>query len=139
MDGFIDKLRDGGYKITPQRRAVINALQECGSFASARQVLDHVRITFPDMSLDTVYRNLSLLVDLGLVHEIHTKGRDGNVFEVSTGHHHHLICLGCGKAKCLDFCPIGDKDIEKAQESGFKVTFHSLDFYGYCVECRAAN
>ncbi|WP_425058942.1 Zinc-specific metallo-regulatory protein [Sporomusa carbonis] len=140
MERFITVLRGQGYKITPQRRAVIGALQECGKFATAQQVLEHVKISFPDMSLDTVYRNLSLLVELGLVHEIHMRGRDGNVFEIVTSdHHHHLVCLGCGKAECLDFCPIHIEDVVKAEENGFKVTSHALEFYGYCRECRTAS
>lgn len=140
MEGLIMILRRNGYKITPQRRAVIMALTESGKFTTAHQVLAYVKTSFPDMSLDTVYRNLSLLVELGVVHEIKTRGREGNLFEITDDehHHHHLICLTCGKAECLDFCPIQIEDLSRAEESGFKITSHALEFYGYCRKCRDA-
>ena len=140
MDRLVNLLRSKGYKITPQRRAVIAALLDCGQFSTAQQILDHVKQTNPDVSLDTIYRNLSLLIDLGAVHEIQTRNRDGNLFEVlTTGHHHHLICLDCGKAQCLHFCPISSEDIEQAGGDGFEIISHSLEFYGYCRECRASG
>lgn len=137
MDEIIAVLRSKGFKITPQRRAVIAALFECGEFPTAQRVLDYVKKSTPDVSLDTIYRNLSLLVELGVLNEIQTLGRDGNIFEITTsGHHHHLICITCGKAQCLDFCPVQDADVMKAEENGFQVVSHSLNFYGYCRECR---
>ncbi len=140
MEEFIAALRSRGYKITPQRRAVIDALRTCGKFTTAQRVLEHVRDSFPDMSLDTVYRNLSLLTDLGLVHEINTRRREGNIFEISLSeHHHHRVCLECGKAECLDFCPIQTDEVTKAEKNGFKVAFHSLEFYGYCQACQGAD
>lgn len=140
MEKLIGILRDKGYKITPQRRAVITAFLDSDQFATAQQILDHVRKTHPDMSLDTVYRNLTLLVDLGVVSEINTRGRDGNIYElITTEHHHHLVCLNCGKAECLDFCPINREKLEKASKNGFNITSHSLEFYGYCHDCHAVG
>lgn len=138
MEKIITLLRQRGYKITPQRRAVITALLECGKFSTAHQILSYVKESFPDMSLDTVYRNLGLLVDLGLANEIQIKGRrDGNLFEIILSHHHHhLVCIGCGKAECIDFCPINPDAIKKAEEGGFQIASHSLEFYGYCQNCK---
>ena len=139
MDRLIDLLRSRGHKITPQRRAIIAALLSCGHFVTAQQILDHVKQAHPDVSLDTVYRNLNLLIDLGAVDEIRTPNRDGNLFEVlKTGHHSHLVCLACGRAKCLPFCPIKSSDIEQAGVDGFTVTSHSLEFYGYCRDCKTS-
>jgi Fe2+ or Zn2+ uptake regulation protein len=137
MERMINILRNKGFKITPQRRAVISALYECGKFPTAQRILEEVRQTTPDVSFDTIYRNLSLLTDLGVLNEIQTKGRDGNVFEIVVdNHHHHLICLTCGATQCLDFCPITSIDLSKAESMGFEVTSHALEFYGYCRECR---
>ena len=137
MEWIIALLRSKGYKITSQRQAVIAALLACGHFATAQQILDRVRQTSPDISLDTVYRNLSLLIELGAVDEIRTPNKEGNLFEVvTTGHHSHLVCLSCGRAKCLSFCPVKNADIERAGMDGFTVTSHSHEFYGYCRKCK---
>ena len=61
MENILEKLRQKGYKITPQRRAVLDAFQAFETFPTAQQLLTAVRKTHPDVSLDTIYRNLSLL------------------------------------------------------------------------------
>ncbi len=141
MDNVIDVLRDKGHKITPQRRAVINALLDCDQFPTALQLLEYVKKSQPDVSLDTVYRNLSLLKELGMVNEIQTGNQDGNRFEILTNghHHHHVICLKCGKVQCLHFCPISNAEIEQVERNGFSIVSHSLEFYGYCRECQENN
>lgn len=136
MEKLISVLREKGYKITPQRRAVITALVNSDRFATAQQILDYVKQTNPDISLDTIYRNLTLLADLGIICEISTRGKDGNIYElITTKHHHHLVCLNCGKAECLDFCPISHEDLEQINQKQFTIISHSLEFYGYCANC----
>ncbi|EIW20123.1 Fur family transcriptional regulator, zinc uptake regulator [Pelosinus fermentans] len=136
MEKFITLLREKGYKITPQRRAVITAFMNCDRFATAQQILDHVKQLYPDVSLDTVYRNLTLLVNLGIICEIHTPGKDSNIYElITTAHHHHLVCLECGKTECLDFCPVTKESFDLIGKKHFKIISHSLEFYGYCASC----
>ena len=140
MEKYVEVLRQHGYKMTLQRRAVLDALQKCGPFASAQTLWEYIRQFAPDVSLDTVYRNLNLLTELGLVLEVQTRSREGCVYELATaGHHHHLVCLECGKTACLPYCPIEPKDIDRAEKTGngFKIVNHSLDFYGYCRSCQA--
>ena len=137
MEDMVALLRGKGYKITPQRRAVIDALLNCGKFSTAQQILEFVRKTNPDISLDTIYRNLSLLIELDIVHEIHTQNRDGNVFEIVTsGHHHHLVCTECGKMECLEICPVSQEIIESVNKKGFEITGHLFEFYGKCSVCK---
>jgi Fe2+ or Zn2+ uptake regulation protein len=140
MDDFLKTLRSRGYKLTPQRRAVVDALQVCAPFPTAQDIYRRVRETTPDVSLDTVYRNLTLLCRLGIVNQINLPGHGGSAFELATDkHHHHLICLACGQAECIDYCPVIPCDIPQAEERGFTVVSHSLEFYGYCRACRTAG
>lgn len=144
MEDLVAFLREKGYKITPQRRAVITALLESEKFPTAQQVLEFVKKTNPDMSLDTVYRNLALLIELNVVYEINTQSSAGNVFEIldleqQKQHHHHLVCLICGKTECIDFCPINQSYITEVEKHGFEVTGHMFEFYGKCQKCREAK
>lgn len=138
MEKFIEILRSKGYKITPQRRAVIDALLSSETFPTAQQVLKVVKKTTPDVSLDTIYRNLNLLIDLHMVNEIKNPKSGGSVFEVVTSqkHHHHFVCLLCGKTECMDVCPINNSYIAEAEKRGFEVTGHTFEFYGKCRGCR---
>lgn len=137
MDQFLNCLKARGYKITPQRRAVIAALLASGRFATAQQISEAVKKTNPEISLDTVYRNLSLFVELGIVYEIHTRSREGILFEAaSSGHHCHMICIGCKKTECLDLCPVNETLAAAAEAKGFEITSHSFEFYGLCRACK---
>lgn len=137
MDNGLVRLREKGYKITPQRRAVLEALVQGEQFSSVQQVWEIVRKTQPDVSLDTIYRNLTLLKDIGTVHEIIRP--TGNVYEMVTEghHHHHLICTECGKTECIDICPMNKIYEKEAAARGFLVTGHVFEFYGLCWSCRA--
>ena len=139
MEELVALLREKGYKITPQRRAVIAALLESEKFPTAQQILEIVKKTNPDVSLDTVYRNLGLLIELNLVYEINTQNSAGNVFEIvhlHHEHHHHLVCLVCGKTECIDICPVNEAYIAEVEKRGFEVTGHTFEFYGKCQKCK---
>jgi Fe2+ or Zn2+ uptake regulation protein len=130
-------LKDKGCKITPQRRAIIRTLIKLEKFPTAHEILDSIRETYPDVGLDTVYRNLNLLTAMGVVNQIGLTGKDTKVFElVNGGHHHHLVCLGCGAAQCLHYCPVNEQELQKAAAAEFQIVGHSLELYGYCRECR---
>jgi len=138
VKGIIELLQSKGYKMTPQRRTVIKALFECGQFPTAQDILEYAKKVNPDMGIDTIYRNLNLLTEMGVLNQINIKSRDVSVFEIVTDHHHHLICLNCGKTECLDYCPVL-QDVEKiADDKKFKIMGHSLEFYGYCSTCQAS-
>lgn len=134
---FIQKLRDKGLKVTPQRRAILEALMKTEQSATALEILAYVRETFPDMSLDTVYRNLNMLTDIGVTSMVNLRGGVASRFEMEWGkHHHHLVCLKCGAAVCLNFCPIDEQHITAAQGHGYEVVGHAVEMYGYCPMCR---
>lgn len=136
-DTLINQLRERGLKVTPQRRAILEALAELEQSATAQEVWDRVRRSFPDMSLDTVYRNLNMLTDIGVIGIVNMRGGEASRFELERGrHHHHLICLKCGNTVCLEFCPIDEHDVAAAEQHGYKVVGHAVEWYGYCPGCK---
>ena len=138
IEEIINKLKDKGCKITPQRRAVIKSLLKFGKFPTALEVYNDIKPANPDVGLDTVYRNLNLLVGIGVVNQINLPGKDLKVFELATEeHHHHLVCLSCGEANCLKYCPVDEKGLQKAAGFEFEIVGHSLELYGYCGKCMA--
>lgn len=137
MEKWIQILREKGYKITPQRRAIVEAMFRRQPFLTVQQVLIIVKKEYPDVSLDTIYRTLSLLVELGLVYEIHMQNGEGNLYEIAhKAHHHHLVCVECGKAECIDVCPIQWTDLTEIRKKGFEVTGHIFEIYGCCKACK---
>ncbi|MBU0493299.1 MAG: transcriptional repressor [Chloroflexi bacterium] len=129
-------LHADGLRITRQRQAILDVLQSTVAHPDAAWVYDQVRQQIPNVSLGTVYRNLQVLEDQGLVRVLRY-GRfrryDGNI-----SRHYHLACLGCGAV-----CDLGldwqDRLGQQVEQEGYEVTDHRLEFYGYCLQCRACD
>ena len=135
--GILDKLRAGGYKLTPQRRAVVRALATSPRHLTPAQLHTAAQRETADVGLVTVYRTLHVLVDLNMVCEISVDGRQPTyLLRRPQKHHHHVVCSGCGRV--VDFT---SDDIERlgqrlARETSFVIEGHVLEFTGRCPNCR---
>lgn len=130
-------LRSLGFKLTPQRDLIINSLLQAGRPLTAREVLESVQNAHPRMSFDTVYRNLSLLSEIGVVNRINLKVRFNSRFEIADDHRHHLVCLGCGNTRPVELCPFGEAAAGLEKKEGFRIVNHAFEIYGYCPGCNA--
>jgi len=137
MKPTLKKIGPQGQKITSQRRAILQVLQRAGKPMTAREALGRVRRVMPRMSLDTVYRNLLLLVQNGVVAQTHLQNRSASRFELQSDrrHHHHAVCLSCGRSFCLHGVP-EPKFKAPREDPGFQVESHVLEFHGRCGACR---
>ncbi|MCQ2559904.1 MAG: transcriptional repressor [Clostridia bacterium] len=131
----IQQLRTLGLRITPQRQEILEILvQECHQ--SAEEIYQKVRRKFPHISLDTIYRNLNKLKELGFLTSIQLKDHKMRYeFNQAPHHHHHLICLNCGQREELNFCPLSYLDPK--QLNNFMVKSHQFELFGYCNKCRS--
>ena len=129
-------LKEQGYRLTPQRTAVWEALRGAGTHMTAEEVAGATRLRLPGIDTSTVYRTLELLVSLDLVTE--TKlGSARSYFEVSPDPgHHHFVCERCGAvghfgdelfAPLYQALEIGD---------GFTPTRARATVFGVCRQCR---
>jgi Fe2+ or Zn2+ uptake regulation protein len=127
LETAIDQMRASGYKATPQRLAVLEALA-----AAQHQSLEGIRARCSGVGMVTVYRTLGLLSGLGLVRRLDLGS--GPRYELAEDHHHHLVCEGCGKITEFEHCPLDLKGLSGAS-GGFRIHAHSLEVYGTCSEC----
>lgn len=93
-------LKEAGLRATPQRMAVYLAMADSKGHPSVADIHDRVSRRLPSISLDTVYRTLWKLSELGLVSPVTSSG-DGLRFDSRIEHHHHFVCASCGRT--LDF------------------------------------
>ncbi|MBO8168259.1 MAG: transcriptional repressor [Thermoanaerobacteraceae bacterium] len=131
---ILQVMKDKGCKITPQRRLLIEILH-AGRHKTAEEIYNEVKEKQPNVAFGTVYRNLSILKELGLIRELDFKD-GGSRFELAQHHHHHLVCLGCGNAIELDMCPLQQHVKKAVSEHDFQIAGHSFKIYGYCRACR---
>ena len=121
-------------KYSRQREAIKNYLQGREDHPSADMVYDGIRGEFPNISLGTVYRNLSLLTELGEIIKIPTEGADR--FDARVAPHNHFICKSCGRV--MDSMISVKNPVEEinAQWYGGEVEECRMEFYGICNECK---
>ena len=128
LESAVGKMRGRGYKVTPQRVAVLTALA-----AEQHQSLESIRARCPGVGMVTVYRTLDLLGALGLVRRLDLG--DGARYEIAEDHHHHMICESCGEISEFDECPL-DPSRLPARDRNFEVRSHSVEVYGRCAICK---
>ncbi|MDD2469252.1 MAG: transcriptional repressor, partial [Desulfobulbus sp.] len=95
MKHFETVCRDEGIKLTHQRIEIFREVAQTGDHPDADQIFQRVRDRVPHVSLDTVYRTLWLLNDLGLVVTLGAS-REPTRFDANLKSHHHFVCRQCG-------------------------------------------
>ena len=131
-------LRHRGYKITPQRRAVIEMITSSRDSLTPAVIHHKLHKTHPEIGLVTIYRTLEILSGLDLVCELHAGGKCRSYTTGTAQHHHHLICSSCGTV--VDFAGHHLENLERSlsRESGFRIDGHLLEFTGICRDCQKA-
>ncbi|WP_233711020.1 peroxide-responsive transcriptional repressor PerR [Lederbergia citrisecunda] len=130
----IHTLKETGVRITPQRHAILEYLIQSMSHPTADDIYKSLEGKFPNMSVATVYNNLRVFREAGLVKEL-TYGDASSRFDYVTSDHYHIICESCGKI--VDFHYPGLDEVEQLASSvtGFRVGHHRMEIYGICPEC----
>jgi len=129
-------LKRNGYKLTPQRRAVIGAIASSPDHLTPAALYQKVRPEYPTIGLVTIYRTLEILTSLELICELHAGGSCRSYTTATAGHHHHLICADCGEV--IDFSGHYLSELEEklGRETGFEIEGHLLEFTGRCRSCQ---
>jgi Fur family peroxide stress response transcriptional regulator len=129
----MEKYRDAGLKLTPQRLAILEFLDGNKEHPSAEDVYKAVSRKFPTMSLATVYNTLMTLKQRGLVKEL-TMDPLRMRFDPQPTPHHHLICMDC--RKIIDIHTRLKINLPEMEQEGFEIVGNHIEFYGRCPKCK---
>lgn len=140
-----DKLSKCCCRLTKPRRAILDILKNTGRHLSAEQIYREASKISSGTSLSTIYRNLELLVHIGLIWKFDA-GDNKSRYEIARrpgeNHHHHLICKKCNTIIDYSASVDNEKDFIKIREKNlstrynFKIENHCIDFFGLCHKCR---
>ena len=133
---MIARLRDRGYKITPQRMAIVKVLSESIGHPSVEHIYETIRSDFPTVSIATIYRNVLIIKDLGEVLELGFADGSNRYDGKKPYPHPHVICLKCKRIIDPDLEGLEDMTREISNETGFRIISHRLDFFGLCKQCQ---
>ena len=128
----MDKYKNTGLKLTPQRLAILAYLEGNKKHPSAEDIYSAVSKKFPTMSFATVYNTLETLKQRGEVLEL-TIDAAKKRFDPDTRPHHHLICTRC--KFIVDICIDYRLDLPEEVRGKFEITGNHIEFYGLCPAC----
>lgn len=134
-----EQMKSKGYKLTPQRRAVLDVIiGNEGQHLSTEEIYDIVKVECPEIGLATVYRTIQLLEKIGIVIKLNFD--DGcNRYELINSdevhQHHHLICNSCGKVQEVEDVLLESLEDKVENKYNFQIRNHEVKFYGICSEC----
>jgi Fur family ferric uptake transcriptional regulator len=132
-------LRQRGYRITPQREMIIQAIAHTSNHMTAEEIYAEVHIRTQALNLATVYRTLDMLVDEALATRVDLG--EGQIFYATVKHgpHIHLVCRGCGQIIDADpqlLTPIED---QLHMEHSFAADLNHISIFGLCSQCRKGD
>lgn len=135
---YVERLRQQGVRVTPQRLIVLEALAAHSGHIAADEILQWAAARYPAINLATIYRTLDLLISIGLVAQTDF-GSGVSYYElVGDVPHHHLVCEHCHAVLEVDADALQPLHEAILREYGFATKTRHLALFGCCRACRAA-
>ncbi len=123
-------------RLTTQRQIILEELQSVKSHPTAGEVYDMVRKRLPRIGLGTVYRNLELMANSGIILKIEVGGTQKR-FDATTTPHHHIRCIKCERVDDINIEFTDDINRLAADSSQYQILGHHIEFTGLCHDCSA--
>ena len=132
---YAPELRARGYRMTPQRHAILHVLCHSGEHLSPTNIYEQAREELPGLTETTVYRTLEFLAENGLARPAHM-GNGHLVYEIARHEHHHLICRNCGNEMEVEHSLLKSMYQKLESASGYQLTDSHVTFFGLCSDCQ---
>ena len=127
-----------GIKLTHQRVEVLREVAKSHGHPSVEAIFEGVKLRIPTVSVDTVYRTLWLLTDLGLIATLGPR-RDAVRFDANLSPHDHYVCVQCGATMDVEFLDLARLQIEEKLKALGSVDSAHLEIRGTCARCCAQS
>lgn len=135
IDEALALLRELGFKLTERRKVIIQFFIDRNRYCTAKELNDYLETIYEGISFDTVYRNLHLFTDVGILETTELDGEKHFQIACLQSHHHHFICRDCGKTKEIHYCPM---ETIQGVLGSYLVEDHKFEVYGLCPTCQSA-
>ena len=135
--GFFKSLfKDKKLRLSHPRFLIYQELSNASIPLSPQELYQSLLKKQKKIGLTSIYRSLDLFESLGMVFKIINGSSVKYKLCEIEDHHHHIICKACGDVVELNFCDISDWSKKVTESTGYQVTDHQLNFYGFCKACK---
>jgi len=124
------KMRD-----TKPRRVILEELRKVTTHPTADEIYNMVREQLPRVSLGTVYRNLEIMSESGMILKLEMAGTQRR-YDGTIANHYHVRCAMCGRVDDLPIKPLSGIEREVREVSAYEISGHRLEFKGLCPACK---
>ena len=121
-------------RLTTQRQIILEELGKVRSHPTANEVYDMVRKRLPRIGLGTIYRNLELMAESGIILKLEVGGTQKR-FDATVETHYHIRCTSCGRVDDIDIEVLDNINEIAARSCDYKVLGHHIEFSGICGDC----
>jgi len=130
------ELNDVSLRATPARLMLLKLLEKTDKPLDVQTMIDY--LSEKDIATDpaTVFRIVQMFTEKGLTRQIQLQEGKFRYELLSKGDHHHLVCTTCGEIQDISDCNIDVLENHIEKKKNFKVTSHSLEFFGICANCQ---
>jgi len=136
-DTYKGLLHSNGLKNTKRRNLILDILAQTEQPLTVDQIFLELKQKDISINISTVYRIVETMVSRDLVIKTNLNGESKTFFELNRKEHgHHIICMNCKQMFWLDDCPLDDYCDLLQEKTGFDITGHKLEIYGYCQKCK---
>jgi len=122
-------------RMTHQREVILDEMGKCKGHPTADALYERIKKKLPRISLATVYRNLEILSEAGIIRKLEISGRQKR-FDRQLEQHHHIYCVQCHR---VDNLKVETVSPDSAVEIGYRISGCRIEFFGICPECQKKN
>lgn len=135
---FRELCAEHGIAVTHQRQVLYEVMQGMDGHPSPEEIYAEVKQQVPSISLATVYKNIHLFVESGVLREVSLHHGSQRV-EMNVEEHHHLVCSKCKSISDIDEKTLGALPRKRKLAGGFLVERYAVDVIGLCANCQTQN
>jgi Fur family peroxide stress response transcriptional regulator len=136
LEQMIGGLRGKGFRLTPQRLALLKIIAKSEGHPTVEQIYERIKADFPTTSLATIYKTINLLKDMGEILELSFENLRSRYDGKRPYPHPHVMCTQCGQILDPEFPAVAEIAHAMARQTGYQITHHQLNFFGLCPECQ---
>lgn len=135
LEDCLHRLQDKNIRITNQRKAILSYMINSKTHPTVDDIYQDLLMQFQGLSLATVYNNLKLLVEEGIIKEMKFSDVTSR-YDIMLEPHYHILCTECGKITDFHHDLNSQLELDAVEQTGYKFSKTNIELFGVCPDCQ---